>query len=67
MLRVFSFSNVNLKQIHSIFQQEELSLLRGKVAILEEELSKSRQESTEYRQLSDRLAKVWSYSMHTLM
>lgn len=37
--------------------QEELSLLRGKVAILEEELSKSRQESTEYRQLSDRLAK----------
>jgi tousled-like kinase len=44
-----------------------LSLLRGKVAILEEELSKSRQESTEYRQLSDRLAKVWSYSMHTLM
>ncbi|KAL6636899.1 hypothetical protein ACP70R_024471 [Stipagrostis hirtigluma subsp. patula] len=37
--------------------QEELSLLRGKVAFLEEELAKSRQESTNYRQLSDRLAK----------
>uniref|UniRef100_A0A0E0KJ20 Protein kinase domain-containing protein n=1 Tax=Oryza punctata TaxID=4537 RepID=A0A0E0KJ20_ORYPU len=37
--------------------QEELSLLRGKVAILEEELAKSHQEATEYRQLSDRLAK----------
>ncbi|KAF0915164.1 hypothetical protein E2562_034076 [Oryza meyeriana var. granulata] len=37
--------------------QEELSLLRGKVAFLEEELSKSRQEATEFRQLSDRLAK----------
>uniref|UniRef100_J3LSU9 Protein kinase domain-containing protein n=1 Tax=Oryza brachyantha TaxID=4533 RepID=J3LSU9_ORYBR len=37
--------------------QEELSLLRGKVACLEEELSKLRQEGMEYRQLSDRLAK----------
>uniref|UniRef100_A0A0D9VZ17 Protein kinase domain-containing protein n=1 Tax=Leersia perrieri TaxID=77586 RepID=A0A0D9VZ17_9ORYZ len=37
--------------------QEELSLLRGKVTFLEEELSKSRQEATDYRQLSDRLAK----------
>ncbi|VAI21969.1 unnamed protein product [Triticum turgidum subsp. durum] len=36
---------------------EELSLLRGKVAFLEEELNKSRQEVTEYHQLSDRLAK----------
>ncbi|KAF7067694.1 hypothetical protein CFC21_073549 [Triticum aestivum] len=36
---------------------EELSLLRGKVAFLEEELNKSRQEATEHRQLSDRLAK----------
>ncbi|KAG8098155.1 hypothetical protein GUJ93_ZPchr0013g34326 [Zizania palustris] len=37
--------------------QEELSLLRGKVIFLEEELSKSRQEAMDYRQLSDRLAK----------
>ncbi|KAJ1293591.1 hypothetical protein BS78_01G080500 [Paspalum vaginatum] len=37
--------------------QEELSLLRGKVALLEEELAKSRQEATNYHQLSDRLAK----------
>ncbi|GJM96620.1 hypothetical protein PR202_ga13479 [Eleusine coracana subsp. coracana] len=37
--------------------QEELSLLRGKVAFLEEELTKSRQEATDYRQLSDRLTK----------
>ncbi|KAL5218290.1 hypothetical protein ABZP36_018974 [Zizania latifolia] len=37
--------------------QEELLLLRGKVTFLEEELSKSRQEATDYRQLSDRLAK----------
>ncbi|KAL5210982.1 hypothetical protein ABZP36_006605 [Zizania latifolia] len=37
--------------------QEELSLLRGKVIFLEEELSKSRQEAVDYRQLSDRLAK----------
>uniref|UniRef100_A0A453LTI3 Uncharacterized protein n=1 Tax=Aegilops tauschii subsp. strangulata TaxID=200361 RepID=A0A453LTI3_AEGTS len=36
---------------------EELSLLRGKVAFLEEELNKSRQEATEHHQLSDRLAK----------
>uniref|UniRef100_A0ACD5X8P7 Uncharacterized protein n=1 Tax=Avena sativa TaxID=4498 RepID=A0ACD5X8P7_AVESA len=36
---------------------EEVSLLRGKVALLEEELNKSRQEATDYRQLSDRLAK----------
>ncbi|KAK3146076.1 hypothetical protein QOZ80_3BG0261310 [Eleusine coracana subsp. coracana] len=37
--------------------QEELSLLRGKVAFFEEELTKSRQEATDYRQLSDRLTK----------
>ncbi|TKV91336.1 hypothetical protein SEVIR_9G089800v4 [Setaria viridis] len=37
--------------------QEELSMLRGKVACLEEELAKSRQEATNYHQLSDRLAK----------
>ncbi|CAN6281384.1 unnamed protein product [Urochloa humidicola] len=37
--------------------QEELSQLRGKVAFLEEELAKSRQEATNYHQLSDRLAK----------
>lgn len=36
---------------------EELSLLRGKVALLEEELNKSRQEAADYRQLSDRLSK----------
>jgi len=37
--------------------QEELSILRGKVAFLEEELAKSHQEATNYHQLSDRLAK----------
>lgn len=37
--------------------KEELSLLRGKVAFLEEELAKSRQEATNYHQLSDRLTK----------
>ncbi|CAL4935969.1 unnamed protein product [Urochloa decumbens] len=37
--------------------QEEISQLRGKVAFLEEELAKSRQEATNYHQLSDRLAK----------
>lgn len=36
-------------------------MLRGKVASLEEELSKSRQEATNYHQLSDRLAKVRRY------
>ncbi|KAF8660655.1 hypothetical protein HU200_057567 [Digitaria exilis] len=37
--------------------QDELSMLRGKVAFLEEELAKSHQEATNYHQLSDKLAK----------
>jgi tousled-like kinase len=36
-------------------------MLRGKVACLEEELAKTRQEATNYHQLSDRLAKVRRY------
>ncbi|XP_044984797.1 serine/threonine-protein kinase TOUSLED isoform X2 [Hordeum vulgare subsp. vulgare] len=44
-------------QHDKLTNMEELSLLRGKVAFLEEELNKSRQEATEYRQLSDRLTK----------
>jgi tousled-like kinase len=36
-------------------------MLHGKVAFLEEELSKSRQDATNYHQLSDRVAKVRRY------
>jgi tousled-like kinase len=42
-------------------------MLRGKVAFLEEELSKSRQEATNYHQLSDRLAKVRRYLLSVLI
>ncbi|XP_062212424.1 serine/threonine-protein kinase TOUSLED-like isoform X3 [Phragmites australis] len=44
-------------QLDKLTNKEELSLLRGKVVFLEEELVKSRQEAANYRQLSDRLAK----------
>ncbi|XP_062214579.1 serine/threonine-protein kinase TOUSLED-like isoform X2 [Phragmites australis] len=52
-----SRSNVQPGNEDRVALQEELSLLHGKVALLEEELAKSRQESTNYRQHSDRLAK----------
>ncbi|KAL6894052.1 hypothetical protein ACP4OV_008150 [Aristida adscensionis] len=52
-----SRSSIQPSSDETTASQEELSLLRGKVAFLEEELAKSRQESTNYRQLSDRLAK----------
>lgn len=58
--------NLTNKEYHSSVQsgsddraasQDELSLLHGKVAFLEEELTKSCQEATDYRQLSERLTK----------
>ncbi|AQK62858.1 Serine/threonine-protein kinase TOUSLED [Zea mays] len=50
-------SSVQLGHDDRAALQEELSMLHGKVAFLEEELSKSRQDATNYHQLSDRVAK----------
>ncbi|XP_065019640.1 serine/threonine-protein kinase TOUSLED-like [Musa acuminata AAA Group] len=52
-----NWSNVPLGNDERVALQEEISVLHGKIATLEEELNRSRQEASDYRHFSHQLEK----------